>query len=81
MILSKSGCAANDYAKCCKIWIEQILYRGLSLPDLPPDSPLLYLGMLLILTLDYSFEKARVILATKETIAILAKADFLTPSQ
>ena len=43
--------------------------------------PLLYLGMLLTLTLDYSFEKARVIKATKERIAILAKADFLTPSQ
>ena len=43
--------------------------------------PLLYLGMLLTLTLDYSFEKARIIKATKERIAILAKADFLTPLQ
>ncbi len=79
--LSKSGCAAYDYAKRCKISIEQILYRGIPLTELPPDMPLLYLGMLLTLTLDYSFEKARVIKATKERIAILAKADFLTPSQ
>ncbi len=47
--------------KCCKISIEQILYRGLPLTEFPPDMPLLYLGMLLTPTLDYSFEKVRVI--------------------
>ncbi len=78
--LSKSGCAAYDYARRCKISnqfsIKQILYRGIFLTEFPPDMPLLYLGMLLTITLDYIFEKAQVIKATKERIAILAKADF-----
>ncbi len=43
--------------------------------------PFLYLGMFLTNALDYSFEKSRVVKVTKERIAILAKADFLTPSQ
>jgi hypothetical protein len=37
--------------------------------------------MLLTLTLDFSFEKDRIIKATKERVAVLAKADFLSPSQ
>ncbi len=53
MNLSKSGCAAYDYAKRCKRLIEKILYRGLPLMELPPDMPLLYFGMLLTLTLDW----------------------------
>ncbi len=63
--LSKSGCAAHDYAKCCKISVEQIFYRGLSLPELHPDKPFLYLGMLLTLTLNFSFEKDRIMKGDK----------------
>ncbi len=64
-----------------KFRLSKILYRGLPLPEIPPDMSLLYLGMLLTFTLDYSFKKARVIKATKERVAILAKADFHTKSQ
>ena len=39
------------------------------------------MGILLTLTLDFSFEKDKIIKATRERVAVLAKADFLSPSQ
>ncbi len=43
--LSKFRLRRLCYAGRCKISIEQILYRGIPLPEFPPDMPLLYLGM------------------------------------
>ena len=79
--LGKSSVAAIDYATNRIVDTGPIRYRSLQLPVQPPDQPFRYLGMLLTVTLNYDFEKERVLQATKERVMALSNAKFLSPSQ
>ena len=79
--LLKSSCAAFDFAAKRPVDTSSIRYKDKPLPVLPPGQPFRYLGMLLTLTLDYSFEKARVMKETKDRVAMVIRAQFLSPSQ
>ena len=47
----------------------------------PVDQPFRVLGVLMTMTLDHSFEKARAMRETKSRVVALARAKFLNPSQ
>jgi hypothetical protein len=58
--LFKSSCAAINFATSTQVDTSSIRYKGKSLPVQPSDQPFRYLGMLLTMTLNYGFEKARI---------------------
>ena len=79
--LNKSLCAAFDYGTNGPVSTADITYKNVPLPALAADEPLDYLGMLIDLSLNYRREKDRVLQTTRERVAMLSKAYFLSPSQ
>ena len=79
--LTKSRIMAIDFATMRPVDTSSITFKHHPLPVHPVDQPFKVLGVLMTLTLDHNFEKARVLHETRSRVAALAKAKFLTPSQ
>ena len=79
--LAKSRIMAIDFATMRPVDTSSITFQHLPLPVHPVDQPFRVLGVLMTMTLDHSFEKARVMRETKSRVVALAQAKFLTPSQ
>ena len=75
----KSFISAIDYSQRTQVDVK-ILYRGQPLPQHPIDEPLRYLGVLVTLTLNFQFEKERIMRETKLRLEALSKAQFLSSS-
>ena len=75
----KSFISAIDYSQRTQVNVN-ILYRGRPLPQHPVDEPFRYLGVLVTLTLNFKFEKERVMRETKLRLEALLKAQSLSSS-
>ena len=79
--LRKSRCVAIDFATNAQVDTSSIRCEGEPIKTLCPTEPFRHLGILLTLTLDFQYEKAKILGEIKKRVDMLVRAKTLTPSQ